>query len=42
ALGLKKSQTIDLLGRLRELNLIAQIGRGRATTYVLKTYDRTK
>lgn len=35
-LGLKKSQTIEIINRLRELNLIAQIGNGRATKYVIK------
>lgn len=40
-LGLKKSQTIDLLSRLRELNLVAQIGRGRSTKYLLTSKHRT-
>lgn len=40
-LGLKKSQTVDLLSRLRDLNLVAQIGRGRSTKYVLKNKNRT-
>lgn len=41
-LGLKKSQTIDLIVRLRELQLVSQIGRGRATKYMLKKEARTK
>lgn len=41
-LGLKKSQTIDLLSHLRELNLVAQIGRGRSTKYMLKGHNRKK
>ncbi len=41
-LGLKKSQTIDLIVRLRELRLVSQVGRGRATKYMLKRENRTK
>lgn len=35
-LGLKKSQTIDIIKKLRDLNIVGQIGRGRSTYYVLK------
>jgi predicted transcriptional regulator len=36
-LGLRKSQTIDLIKGLRELSIVEQIGRGRSTYYMLKT-----
>ena len=35
-LNLKKSQTIDIINRLRSMNYIAQIGNGRATRYIIK------
>ncbi len=35
-LGLKKTQTIEIINNLRNINLIAQIGNGRATKYILK------
>ncbi len=41
-IGLKKSQTIDLLQVLRELKLVSQIGRGRTTKYSLTKRGRTK
>lgn len=41
-IGLKKSQTIDLIQGLRELKLISQIGRGRTTKYTLTNKNRTK
>lgn len=41
-LGLKKSQTVDLIIGLRERHLVSQIGRGRATKYMLKKGDRTE
>ena len=34
-LGLKKSQTVELLAHLRELKLVAQVGGGRTTAYKL-------
>ena len=34
-LGLKKSQTIDLIKHLRDLDVVKQIGRGRSTFYIL-------
>ena len=37
-LGLKKSQTIEIINNLRRMNLIAQIGNGRATHYIIKPY----
>lgn len=36
-LGLKKSQTIDIINSLRKNNLIAQIGNGRSTKYIVKS-----
>lgn len=36
ALGLRKSQTVELIRHMRERGLIAQIGNGRATRYILR------
>lgn len=41
-IGLKKSQTIELINHLIKLNLVVQIGRGRAIKYVLKSNNQTK
>lgn len=35
-LGLKKSQTIEIINKLRTINLIAQIGNGASTKYIIK------
>ena len=36
-LGLKKSQTSDIIARLRSRKLIAQVGKGRETRYVIRS-----
>lgn len=35
-LGLKKSQTINIINKLRDFNLVVQVGNGRETKYMIK------